>query len=165
MATNGQVTVAYLALGSNLGDRAALIARALERLEDAGVHVAARSPLYETEAVTPDPQPRFLNGAARVETTLQPDALLSLCLAVERELGRVRPPGRTQAPRTIDIDLLLHGDAVIDGPGLTVPHPRLLERAFVRLPLADVAEAGLRHPVTGERLDSPSPRPAGRGSG
>jgi 2-amino-4-hydroxy-6-hydroxymethyldihydropteridine diphosphokinase len=147
------MVTAYLALGSNLGDRAASIARALDRLEAAGVRVAARSALIETEAVTPDPQPRFLNGAARVETTLDAGALLSLCLSVEGELGRVRPPGRSQAARTIDIDLLLHGDQVIDRPGLTVPHPRMLERAFVRLPLAQVAEPGLRHPVTGERLD------------
>src|SRR5262249_16962440 len=123
--TKIRMATAYLALGSNLGDRAAFIGRALDRLEAAGVRVTARSALHETEAVTPDPQPRFLNGAARVETSLDAGALLSLCLAIERELGRVRPPGRDQAPRTIDIDLLLYGDDVIDRPGLTVPHPRL----------------------------------------
>jgi 2-amino-4-hydroxy-6-hydroxymethyldihydropteridine diphosphokinase len=150
-------TVAYLGLGSNLGDRAALIDAALARLEARGVRVVARSPLYETDPVTPDPQPRYLNAAARVETTLAPGALLAACLAVERELGRERPPGRAQAPRLIDIDLLLYGDAILNEPEVTVPHPRMLERAFVRVPLADVAEAGLRHPGTGERLDEVRP--------
>jgi len=114
--TTAGTTVAYLALGSNLGDRAALIAAALARLEAAGVRVAARSPLYETEAVAPDPQPRYLNGAARVETTLGARELLSLCLDVERALGRQRPPGTTHAARLIDIDLLLFCDAVVDEP-------------------------------------------------
>jgi 2-amino-4-hydroxy-6-hydroxymethyldihydropteridine diphosphokinase len=147
-------TTAYLGLGSNLDDRAALIDAALVLLEAAGAHVAARSPLYETDAVTPDPQPLFLNAAARVETALAPEALLAACLATERALGRVRPAGRTQAPRTIDVDLLLYGEAAIARPpALLVPHPRLLERPFVRVPLADVAAPGLRHPVTGEALD------------
>jgi 2-amino-4-hydroxy-6-hydroxymethyldihydropteridine diphosphokinase len=146
--------VAYLALGANLGDRAATIDAALARLESEALRVVARSPLYETEAVAPDPQPRYLNGAARVETTLSAAALLARCLDVEASLGRVRPPGRVHAPRTIDIDLLLYGAAVVsDPPALIVPHPRLLERAFVRVPLADVALAGLVHPITGERLD------------
>ena len=85
---------------------------------------------------------------------MSPQALLEVCLDVERALGRVRPPGRTQAPREIDVDLLLHGDAIVDEPpDLVVPHPRLLERPFVRIPLADVALPGLVHPVTGEPLD------------
>lgn len=153
---------AYLGFGANLGDRAASIAAAVARLEAAGVRVLARSPLYETDAVTADAQPPYLNAAARVVTDLPPDALLRLCLEVERALGRQRPPGRTQAPRTIDIDLLLFGDALIDRPGLIVPHPRLLERPFVRIPLADVAAAGLRHPVTAEALDRAAPSPAVR---
>jgi 2-amino-4-hydroxy-6-hydroxymethyldihydropteridine diphosphokinase len=153
---------AYLALGSNLGDRAGLIDGALARLEAAGVRVTARSPLYETDPVTPDPQPPYLNAAARVETDLPAAALLALCLAVERALGRERPPGRVAAARLIDVDLLLHGDASIDEPGLTVPHPRLLERPFVRIPLADVAEPGLRHPRTGDRLDVAAADPAVR---
>jgi 2-amino-4-hydroxy-6-hydroxymethyldihydropteridine diphosphokinase len=149
---------AYLGLGSNLGDRAGLIAAALAALETAGVRVLARSPLYETEPVTAEPQPLYLNGAARVETTLAPDELLALGLAVERALGRERPPGAASAaPRLIDVDLLLYGDAIISRPGLVVPHPRLLERAFVRIPLADVATPGLRHPVTGEPLDHATP--------
>ena len=118
------------------------------------MRIAARSPLYETDAVAPDPQPPYLNAAARVETALTARALLAACLDVERALGRVRPPGRPAAARTIDVDLLLYGDAVIDQPpDLVVPHPRLLERAFVRIPLADVALPGLVHPVTREPLD------------
>jgi 2-amino-4-hydroxy-6-hydroxymethyldihydropteridine diphosphokinase len=145
---------AYLGLGSNLGDRAALIAAALAALEASGVRVVARAPLYETEPVAAEPQPLYLNSAARVETTLAPDELLALGLSVERSLGRERPAGAASpAPRPIDVDLLLYGDAVISRPGLVVPHPRLLDRAFVRIPLADVAVPGLRHPVTGELLD------------
>ncbi|MDB4981140.1 MAG: 2-amino-4-hydroxy-6-hydroxymethyldihydropteridine pyrophosphokinae, partial [Myxococcales bacterium] len=144
--------------GSNLGDRAALIAAALLRLAAAGVRVLARSPLYETDPVTADPQPLYLNGVARVETTLAADALLALCLAVERAFGRARAPGAlSPAPRPIDLDLLLYGDAILARPGLVVPHPRLLERAFVRIPLADVATPGLRHPVTGDALDHARP--------
>jgi 2-amino-4-hydroxy-6-hydroxymethyldihydropteridine diphosphokinase len=149
---------AYLGLGSNLGDRAALIDGALAALAAAGVRVVARSPLYETEPVTADQQPLFLNAAARVETTFAADELLALCLAVERALGRERAPGAVSpAPRPIDVDLLLFGDELLERPGLVVPHPRLLERAFVRIPLADVAAARLRHPITGEPLDRALP--------
>jgi len=148
------MTVAYLGLGANLGDRRAAITRALDALNAAGVRIAARSPLYETDAVAPDPQPPYLNAAARVETALTARALLAACLEVERALGRLRPPGRPAAARTIDVDLLLYGDAVVDQPpDLVVPHPRLLERPFVRVPLADVALPGLVHPVTREPLD------------
>jgi len=151
---------AYLAFGSNLGDRAAAIAAAIEGLEARGVLVRARSPLYETDPVTPDPQPRYLNAAVRVETTLSARALLEACLEVERALGRVRPAGRPQAPREIDIDLLLFGTEIIDDrPSLIVPHPRLSERPFVRIPLAEVAARGLAHPITGELLDRAAPDP------
>jgi 2-amino-4-hydroxy-6-hydroxymethyldihydropteridine diphosphokinase len=156
------VTVAYLALGANLGDRRQAIARALDALDAAGVRVASRSPLYETDPVTPDPQPLYLNAAARVETTLSARALLDLCLTIERDLGRVRPTDRPLAARTIDIDLLLYGDGVVDEPGLLIPHPRLLDRPFVRIPLADVAVPGLVHPITGERLDRAQPSPSVR---
>ena len=157
------MTVAYLGLGANLGDRGAAIARALDALDAAGVRVAARSPLYETDAVAPDPQPPYLNAAARVETGLTARALLAACLEVERALGRLRPPGRPAAARTIDVDLLLYGDAVIDEPpDLVVPHPRLLERPFVRIPLAGVALPGLVHPLTREPLDRAALSPAVR---
>ena len=156
---------AYLGLGANLGDRRAAIENAVAALNAAGVQVAALSPLYETDAVAPDPQPPYLNGAARVETTLPAPALLGLCLAVEAALGRERPPGRWAAPREIDIDLLLYGDAIIDEPpDLIVPHPRLLQRPFVRIPLADVAQAGLVHPLTREPLDRAAPHPSVRGA-
>jgi len=155
--------VAYLAFGSNLGDRAAAIAAALDRLAAAGVAARARSALYRTDAVAPEPQPAYLNAAARVGTDLSARALLDTALAVEHALGRVRPPGLVHAPRTIDIDLLLYDDAIIqEPPDLIVPHPRLLERPFVRIPLAEVALPGLVHPVTGERLDRARSDPAVR---
>jgi 2-amino-4-hydroxy-6-hydroxymethyldihydropteridine diphosphokinase len=154
------VTIAYVALGANLGDRAATLARALEALDDDGVRVVARSPLFETDAVADEPQPPYLNAVARVETALGARALLDRCLAIEAALGRQRPWPR--APRTIDLDLLLHGDTVADEPGLVVPHPRLLERAFVRIPLALVAKPGLRHPITGEPLDRAAASPSVR---
>ena len=157
------MTTAYLAFGANLADRAGAIAGAIDRLGARGVAVRARSPLYETDPVTPDPQPPYLNAAARIETTLSARALLDVCLAIERALGRVRPAGRAQAPREIDLDLLLFGDAIIaEAPALIVPHPRLRERPFVRIPLADVAARGLTHPETGERLDVAAPDPTVR---
>jgi 2-amino-4-hydroxy-6-hydroxymethyldihydropteridine diphosphokinase len=163
MPTGGTRTIVYLALGANLGDRAAAIGRAVDLLEAPGVAVLACSPLYETDPVTPDPQPAYLNAALRAETALTPPALLAACLEVERALGRRRPVRRTAAPREIDIDLLLYGAAVVDEPPvLIVPHPRLSERPFVRIPLADVAAPGLRHPVTGEPLDRASPDPSVR---
>ncbi|HXJ22019.1 MAG TPA: 2-amino-4-hydroxy-6-hydroxymethyldihydropteridine diphosphokinase [Polyangia bacterium] len=153
-----RVVRAYLAFGANLGDREGAIQESLARLSAAGVEVSACSPLYETDAVAPEPQPPYLNAVARVVTRLDPHALLALCLQIEAALGRVRPPQRPQASRLIDIDLLLYGDSVIqDAPSLLVPHPRLLERPFVRIPLADVAEPGLVHPVTGEPLDRAAP--------
>jgi 2-amino-4-hydroxy-6-hydroxymethyldihydropteridine diphosphokinase len=157
------MTTAYLALGANLGDRHAAIDRALDALAAAGVRVAARSPLYETDAATPDPQPPYLNAAARIETDLPPRVLLDLCLDIERVIGRVRPPGQTAAARVIDVDLLLYDDAIVDEPPeLVVPLPRLLARPFVRIPLADVALPGLVHPVTGAALDSAAPDPSVR---
>ncbi|HSS39473.1 MAG TPA: 2-amino-4-hydroxy-6-hydroxymethyldihydropteridine diphosphokinase [Polyangia bacterium] len=155
--------VAYLAFGANLGDRAATIADAMARLTAAGAALRARSAIYETDAVAPEPQPPYLNAAARVETDLSPHALLAVCLNIEAALGRVRPAGRHHAPRLIDVDLLLVGDDVIDDPPLLIlPHPRLLERPFVRIPLAEVAVPGLTHPVTGEPLDRAAPHPSVR---
>ena len=144
----------YLGLGSNLGDRAALLAEAVAALEAAGaISDVVGSALYETDAVADEPQPPYLNAVVRARTALEPEALLDACLAVERTLGRVRRPGRRNEARPIDVDILLYGDVVRAGPEPPlVPHPRLLERGFVRAPLADVAEPGLRHPVTGEPL-------------
>jgi 2-amino-4-hydroxy-6-hydroxymethyldihydropteridine diphosphokinase len=157
------MAVAYLGLGSNLGDRASAIAGALERLGAHGIDVEARSALYETEAVAPDRQPLYLNAAARVKTALSARSLLAVCLWIERALGRRRRAGYPQAPREIDLDLLLYDQAIVDdGRALVVPHPRLLERPFVRVPLAEVAAPGLRHPRTGEALDRAAPDPGVR---
>src|SRR6266511_4432323 len=110
------MAVAYLGIGSNLGNRAAQIGQVLVGLSDSGVAIEACSALYETDAVTPDPQPRYLNAAARVVTALSPRALLGVCLEIELGLGRSRPANRTHAAREIDVDLLLYDDAVIDEP-------------------------------------------------
>jgi 2-amino-4-hydroxy-6-hydroxymethyldihydropteridine diphosphokinase len=156
------VTV-YLALGSNLGDRRALLEAAWHHLVGdlgadrgggaAALAEAARSPIYETDAVAADSQPPYLNVVVRGRTALPALALLGRCLAIEAALGRVRPSGAVKAARTIDIDILLYGSSVLRTETLVVPHPALLERAFVRVPLADVAEPGLLHPITGTPLD------------
>ena len=143
--------VAYLALGSNLGDRRAALAHAIQALAKVG-QVVAVSALYATDPEGGADQPEYLNAVARLETDLPAQALLQGCLTIECDLGRVRPAGAGKSPRTIDIDLILYGDAVIEEPGLSVPHPALLVRPFVRIPLAEVAVPGLRHPVTGESL-------------
>jgi len=148
--------VAYLALGSNLGDRQAEIWQATQALLIVG-RVAAVSALYETEPEGAAPHPRYVNAAVRVETELSARALLDACLHIERARGRVRPSDKSKAPRIIDIDLILYGSEVIAEPGLAVPHPGLLVRPFVRIPLADVALPGLRHPVSGEALDRAEP--------
>ena len=128
---------AYVGLGSNLGDRERVIEHAVELLgADPGVDIVSTSSLRETEPWGPVAQPRFLNGAVAVETTLEPRALLGVLLDVERRLGRVRE--ERWGPRTIDLDLLLYGDAVLDEPGVTVPHPRLHERTFVLKPLHEL---------------------------
>ncbi|HEY6028987.1 MAG TPA: 2-amino-4-hydroxy-6-hydroxymethyldihydropteridine diphosphokinase, partial [Gaiellaceae bacterium] len=116
---------AYVGVGANLGDREATIREAVRLLGD---EVVAVSRLRETEPWGYADQPPFLNGAILLETGLEPRALLDRLLAVERELGRSRD-GPRYGPRTIDLDLLLYGDRVVDEPGLTVPHPRLHERA------------------------------------
>jgi len=132
------VARAYIGLGANLGDREATIRRALELLgERPGIRVAAVSTLRETEPWGFAEQPRFLNGAAALETTLTPRELLDALLAVERDLGRTRE-GPRYGPRTIDLDVLLYDDELVDEPGLTVPHPRLHERAFALEPLLDL---------------------------
>lgn len=140
---------AYVGLGSNLGDREATIRAAVEALAAAaGVEVVAVSTLVETEPVGYLDQPLFLNGVAVLETDLPPRGLLGLLLAVEARFGRDRAAVPAQGPRTIDLDLLLYGDAEIDEEGLQVPHPRLHERRFVLEPLREVAP-GLEVPGKG----------------
>jgi len=129
---------AYIGIGANLGNRDETIARALELLaRRPGVELLDVSTLRETDPVGYADQPRFLNGAAAVETDLDPRTLLHELLAVERELGRTRA-GPRFGPRTIDLDLLVYEDREVSEPGLTVPHPRLAERAFALEPLAEL---------------------------
>lgn len=145
---------AWIGLGANLGDREATLRRALELLGEAdGVEVVAVSALLETEPWGYDDQPWFLNGAAELETTLAPRELLALLLEVERRLGRVRGADALRyGPRSVDLDLLVQGDLVVDEPGLQVPHPRLRERRFALAPLAELA-AGLVVPGQGRVAD------------
>ena len=142
------MTPAYVGLGANLGDRESTVRAAVEALgaED-GIEVVAVSTLRETEPVGVGDQPRFLNGAVGLETSLGVRDLLERLLAIEQRFGRVRVPGE-HAPRTLDLDLLLYGDETIAEPGLTVPHPRLHERRFVLEPLAELAP-GLAVPGRG----------------
>jgi 2-amino-4-hydroxy-6-hydroxymethyldihydropteridine diphosphokinase len=129
----------YVGLGANLGDREATIRRAVELLAATpGIELVAVSTLRETDPVGYADQPRFLNGVAALETELAPRGLLDRLLAVERELGRVRGEGPRFGPRTIDLDLLLYGDEVVEKPGLVVPHPRLTDRQFVLEPLHEL---------------------------
>jgi 2-amino-4-hydroxy-6-hydroxymethyldihydropteridine diphosphokinase len=132
------VTRAYVGLGANLGDRARTLREAVQALGfEEGIEVVAASALRETEPVGVGEQPRFLNGAVSLDTTLSAQELLDRLLAVEQSFGRVRVPGE-HGPRTLDLDLLLYGDEPIDEPGLTVPHPHLHERRFVLEPLAEL---------------------------
>ena len=134
---------AYLSLGSNVGDRELSLHDAIERLRFAGRVVAASS-LYETEPVEFTDQPWFLNCAVVLETTQTPEQLLATVLAVEREMGRVRT--QKKGPRTIDIDILLFGERILDSPELTIPHPALHQRRFVLEPLAEIAP-DVQHPI------------------
>ena len=131
------MTVAYVGLGANLGSREETLRRAIAILGEAdGVDVLAVSQLRETEPIGVVDQPRFLNGAVAVETTRTSRELLELLLGIERTLGRVRE--ERWGPRTVDLDLLVYGDDVVDEPGLRVPHPHLHERRFVLEPLAEL---------------------------
>ena len=131
------MTRAYVGLGANLGSREETLHRAVELLGDAdGVEVVAVSELHETDPVGVVDQPRFLNGAVEVETTRTSRELLDLLLEIERSLGRVR--AERWGPRTVDLDLLVYGDEIVDEPGLRVPHPHLHERRFALEPLADL---------------------------
>lgn len=134
-------------MGSNLGERSLSIGQALLALRGTeGVSGISVSSIVETDPVGPGKQEKYLNQVWRVTTSLSARALLDRLLAIERDLGRVRVPGEKWGPRTIDLDVLLYGDAVIDEPGLVVPHPRMHERKFVLEPLAQIAPDAV-HPV------------------
>jgi 2-amino-4-hydroxy-6-hydroxymethyldihydropteridine diphosphokinase len=137
--------VAAIALGSNLGDREANLLEAVRRIGALGV-VRAVSAFYDTAPVGILEQPRFLNGALLLETSLEPLELMRGLLGVERAMGRERVVAK--GPRVIDLDLLLYGDVVMDTGELTLPHPAMAERRFVLEPLAEIA-GGMVHPVTG----------------
>jgi 2-amino-4-hydroxy-6-hydroxymethyldihydropteridine diphosphokinase len=137
---------AYVGLGSNLGEREATLREALTRLSELdGVAVVAVSSFRETDPVGNADQPRFVNAAAELETSLGPRELLDRLLEVERSLGRDRSREERWGPRTVDLDLLLYGDETVGEPGLEVPHPRLAERTFVLEPLVEL-DPGLRLP-------------------
>lgn len=134
----------YLSLGSNLGDRAANLASAIEALGGAGVRVLRCSSIYETAPVDFLAQPWFLNCVVEAETSLEPWELLDRLQSIERSLGSRKLVRR--GPRILDLDILFYGDRVMDEPGLQIPHPRLAGRRFVLIPLAEIAPE-VQHPV------------------
>ena len=140
---SGLVT-AYVGLGSNLGDRSRNLQGAIDRLGKVGI-ITAVSSIYQTKPWMVDGyQPRYLNQVVAVNTILDALQVVTELLAIESSLGRVRE--EENASRTLDLDLLLHGDIVLEASGVTVPHPRLHERAFVLVPLAEIA-ADVVHPI------------------
>jgi len=138
-----------IGVGSNLGDRLENLRRAAARLGDL-LHDVRWSSVYETEPVGLTEQPRFLNACCVARTELSPPELLAALARIETELGRVRD-GVRFGPRVIDLDILLYGDEVVEGSTLSIPHPRMHERAFVLVPLAEVAP-NWQHPLLGSPL-------------
>jgi len=138
----------YLSLGSNLGDRRANLKKAL-RLLERSMEVVSVSSVCDTEPVGVGKQPRFLNLVCRVNTDIGPVQLLSLIKRIEADMGR--DLNLKNAPRNIDIDIILYGDTIIESPELTIPHPRMWERAFVLVPFAEIAPKVI-HPVSGESI-------------
>jgi 2-amino-4-hydroxy-6-hydroxymethyldihydropteridine diphosphokinase len=139
----------YLSLGANLGDRLANLRLALARIQTLA-RLEDVSSLYETEPQGVSDQPLFLNAVCRVTTGLEPQALLRFLKNLEQEIGR-QPGGQRWGPRPIDLDILLYDGRVVDAPELTIPHPRLAERAFVLVPLCELAPE-LRHPLLGKTM-------------
>jgi 2-amino-4-hydroxy-6-hydroxymethyldihydropteridine diphosphokinase len=139
------MTKLYLSLGSNIGNRAENIARAIAALGERGVRVTRESSLYETEPLEIKEQPWFLNCAIEAETELSSERLMEVLLEIEREMGRER--GVPKGPRLIDMDILLYGSEVVRAAGLEIPHPRMAERKFVLVPLAEIA-AEVNDPVS-----------------
>lgn len=143
------MTTIFIGLGANIGDREGALAEAVRRLEADIGPVVLRSSIYRTDPVEVLDQAEFLNQVVALESELDPVAVLERLLAIERSMGRVR--SRDKGPRTIDLDLLLHGESVVRAPGLEVPHPRLHLRRFVLVPLVEIAPERL-HPGFGETL-------------
>ncbi|MBK1987793.1 2-amino-4-hydroxy-6-hydroxymethyldihydropteridine diphosphokinase [Sphaerospermopsis aphanizomenoides BCCUSP55] len=140
-----------IALGSNMGDPQAILAAALETLvQTPGIILAAKSSWYQTKAIGP-PQPDYLNGCAILEVKMPPQTLLATLLAVENKFGRVRH--EHWGPRTLDLDLLLYDDLILDQPNLQIPHPRMHERAFVLVPLTEIAPTW-REPKSGRTIEN-----------
>ena len=137
------MTTVYLGLGANVGDRKANMRAALDALSH-GVRILSVSSLYETEAIGP-PQRSYYNAVAAIEPGVAPAALLAMLWTIERKLGR-EPMRERDAPRPIDLDILLYGALKLESSRLTIPHPRLAERAFVLVPLAEIA-GGVTHPT------------------
>jgi len=140
--------IVYLSLGANLGDRESQLRSAISRLE-AGGRIVAVSSFYETEPVEFVEQGWFLNCVVAMETGQTPQQLMTALLAIEREMGRQRT--KKKGPRTIDIDILLFGDTILDAPGLTIPHPAMHRRRFVLEPLVEIAPEA-RHPVLNQTV-------------
>jgi 2-amino-4-hydroxy-6-hydroxymethyldihydropteridine diphosphokinase len=137
------MTSVYLALGSNIGNREENLRKAIARLAESGIKIKAISSIYETEPVDYLDQDWFLNGVLEAETSLEPLALLKTMCAIEMAMGSKKPFAK--GPRLIDLDILLYADQTIDTPELQVPHPRMLDRKFVMVPLAEIAP-DVRHP-------------------
>jgi len=147
-------TIAYLGFGSNLGDRLAAIMEGIESLDGTkGIRVRRVATILETEPVGVDGHEAYLNTVVEIETDLPPKKLLEACLSVERSMGRERIDGGPVEPRRLDIDLLLIDGEVVEEPGLRVPHPRMHERAFVLVPMVELAP-DLLHPGIGITMKS-----------
>ena len=131
------MALVYIGIGSNLGDRSQNILDALRLLGKHPLKILKASSLIETEPVGGPPQNKYLNGAASLETQLSPEELLECLLSVERSLGRIRK--EKNGPRTIDLDILLYNNMTVDLPHLKIPHPRMLDRDFVMIPLKEIA--------------------------
>jgi len=141
-------TTSYLSLGSNMGDRRHNLESALDVLAWE-ISIKALSSIYDTKPVGNTLQPRFLNRVFEATTSLAPPDLLTFIKNIEKTMGR--EPGPVNSPRPVDIDILFYGNQVIELPGLIIPHPRLAERAFVLVPMAEIAP-GFVHPVTGKTI-------------